>query len=60
MEVGGEGFQVVEEGLGTAMVGEFFADLVVKVALALDVGVLERIGPGPELAGAGFGRREKI
>jgi hypothetical protein len=51
---------VLEEGVGTAMFGEFFADLVVKVALALDVGVLERIGPGPELAGAGFGRREKI
>jgi hypothetical protein len=31
------------------------ADFVVQMPLALDIGILERICPGPELTGAAFG-----
>ena len=34
--------------------------LVVEVARTFDVGVLEGIGPGAELPGAGLGQRDEI
>jgi hypothetical protein len=34
--------------------------LLIQVSLAFDVGVLEAVGPGADLAGAGFGKGFEI
>jgi hypothetical protein len=59
VHVGGGGAEFLEEGFGAVVAGEGFADLVVEVALAFDVGVLEGVAPCVELLGAGFGEGEE-
>ena len=54
-DVFGHGLEFLKEGFGAAFGFEGFAGLVGEAALARDIGVLKGVGPGADLAGAGFG-----
>ena len=56
-----DGFvKVALEGVGALLLLIELARLVGEVALAFDVGVLEVVSPGADLAGAGFGKTSEI
>ncbi len=59
MEVGGQGFELFQEGICSLVGGGGFADGVIEAALAFDVGILERVGPRVELFGAGLGEGDQ-
>ncbi len=52
--------QLFKKGLGAALLVVGLAYVFVQVPLPADVGVLKRIGPSAELAGAGFCLRFQI
>ncbi len=47
--------QLPFEILGMLPILEFLPGLVIKMALAFDIGVLETVGPSADLPGTGFG-----